>query len=94
MKYLIILTALALGACSSTKYDYKLEDIPKQPNTELIVEKVVQPMSRNQVINAVNECEGNGLRPVLITTKQKINGYTVDVTVDVTCAPRFSRRDF
>lgn len=93
MKYIILIMALALSACASRSNNYAFEDI-KQPNTELIVEKQVLPMSRNQVINAVNECESNGLRPVLITSKQRINGYPVDVTVDVTCAPRYIRKDF
>jgi hypothetical protein len=51
----------------------------------------VPAMTRNEIINAVNECEGNGLRPVIITARRKVNGLLSEVTADVTCAPRYIR---
>jgi hypothetical protein len=58
------------------------------PNTALIVEKDVQPMSRNEVILAIQDCESNRTRAVMILAKRKIAGRVSDVVVDVTCAPR------
>ena len=84
-KAIAVLGSLAiLAGCSST---------PKPPppvEQELVIDKHIQPMMRNEVISAVNECESNKLRAVLIYGKRKVNGYTAEVVVDVTCAPKAS----
>ena len=85
MKYFLPL--LLLAACSSP---------PPAPapiattykNQDLVIDSHVQAMSRTQIIDAVHECEGNGLRATMIYGKRKINGYTADVVVDVMCAPK------
>lgn len=46
-------------------------------------------MSRNEVISAVHDCEGNGLRASMVYAKRQINGYAVDVVIDVVCAPKY-----
>ena len=56
-------------------------------NQTLILDKEINAMSRNEVINAITECENNGTRAVMLFAKRKINGLTADVVVDVTCAP-------
>lgn len=81
MKALIALAAIVLTACSSTP-----------PQQTLIIDKEVQHMSRNEVITAINECEGNHTRAVMVYAKRKINGFTADVVVEVTCAPRYFTR--
>lgn len=53
----------------------------------LILDKEVNAMSRNEVINAITQCEENGTRALMLFAKRKINGVTADVVVDVTCAP-------
>lgn len=53
------------------------------------MDKELQPMSRNETIVAVRECETNGLRAVMVYGKRKINGYTADVVVEVSCAPKW-----
>ena len=55
----------------------------------LVLDRQVQGMSRNEVIMAVNECEGSGLRAVVLTTKRYINGFSSDVIFEVTCAPKY-----
>ncbi|NBT75709.1 MAG: hypothetical protein EBT15_07040 [Betaproteobacteria bacterium] len=73
-----------LAGCASTA--------PQQvkiANQELIIDEKIHSMSRNEVILAVKECESSGLRAVVIHGKRKVNGFTTDVVVDVTCAPRF-----
>ena len=86
MKKILLLTGF-LGACSSSPY----VDNSKLPDTTLLVEKELTQMSRNQVIIAVQECESSGLRPVMVMSRRKINGYLSDVPVDVTCAPKYGR---
>jgi hypothetical protein len=86
MKKILVLTGL-LGACSSSPYI----DNSKLPDTTLLVEKELTQMSRNQVIIAVQECESSGLRPVMVMSRRKINGYLSDVPVDVTCSPRYGK---
>lgn len=76
-KIALITLALLATACSTPQ------------NTALILDKETHPMSRNEIILAVHECEGNGLRAVVVTSRRKINGHTSDVVVDVSCAPTF-----
>jgi hypothetical protein len=86
VKKLILLLCGLLGACSSPYVDNS-----KLPDTKVLVEKEVMQMSRSQVIMAVHECDSSGLRPVVIMSRRKINGYLSDVPVDVTCMPKFGR---
>jgi hypothetical protein len=78
---LILIIPLGLAGCSS------LSDLP---NSNLVVDKEIRGMSRNEVIMAINECEGNRTRAVVIMAKQKISGRTTDVVTDVTCAPKYA----
>jgi hypothetical protein len=80
MKTITAIALLAmLTACAS-----------KPPEQNLILDKDIQGMSRNEVILAINECEANKTRAVIIYAKRKINNYTTDVVVDVSCAPKYS----
>jgi hypothetical protein len=84
MKYALLL--LALVGCASHPPPQPEASSYKHQNLE--VDKNVQPLSRNEVIYAINECESNGTRAVMIYAKRKINGYTADIVVEVTCAPK------
>jgi hypothetical protein len=76
MKYILL---LLLAACASD---------PETAQT-LVMDKNIQPMGRNEVIDAIKQCEKNGLRAITIYGKRKINGYTAETLVDVTCGPKF-----
>jgi len=76
MRYILL---LLLAACASN---------PETAQT-LIMDKQIQPMGRNEVIDAIKQCEKNGLRAITIYGKRKINGYTAETLVDVTCGPKF-----
>lgn len=78
--------ALLLTGCASTPPPQQI----KLANQELIIDEKIHSLSRNEVIIAVKECESSGLRAVVIHGKRRVNGFTTDVVVDVTCAPRFS----
>jgi hypothetical protein len=56
----------------------------------LLVDKEVSPMSRMQVITAINECESSNTRAMVITTNRKVNGHMIPSVVEVTCIPKFT----
>ena len=63
---------------------------PPAPSQELIVDKQVQPMGRNEVIDAVRQCESSGLRAIPLYAKRKVGGYTVETVIEVTCGPKYA----
>ena len=82
MNKLVLIIPLALVGCA-------LGESYNPPNSTLVVDKEVQGMSRNEVILAINECEVNRTRAVVIMAKRKISGRTTDIVTDVTCAPKY-----
>lgn len=82
MKHYIILVSLILVGCATG------DDPPARQ--KLVLDREVNAMSRNEVINAIAECEYSGNRPVMVYSKRKISNHTTDVVVDVTCAPRYN----
>ena len=46
-------------------------------------------MGRQEVIDAVRQCETSGLRAIPLYAKRKIGGYTVETVVEVTCGPKY-----
>lgn len=92
MKALTILAVLLLAACSTpAPQPTHIASQNLYQNTELIVDKEITMLTRNEVINSVKECEESGLRPVMITARRRINGFLSTVPVDVTCAPRYGK---
>lgn len=83
---LTFLFACSMGwittGCSS------MRDEPRADQT-LVVDAKIQPLSRNEVIYAVKECESNGLRATMLYGKRRVNGFTSEVVLDVTCAPKW-----
>jgi uncharacterized protein YcfL len=78
MKYALLLLAL-VGCASESK-------ITEQ---QLIMDKQIQSMGRSEVIDAIKQCETSGLRAITVFGKRKINGFTAETIVDVTCGPKF-----
>lgn len=74
-----------LTACSSTSGTA----YSQAPTQQLILDKQVASLTRNEVIHGVTECEGAGLRAHVITTKRSINGFTADIPIEVTCMPKY-----
>jgi uncharacterized protein YcfL len=79
MKYLALL-AVVLAGCSSG---------PQYPHQQLLIDSHISAMSRQEVINAIHDCQSNDLRAVIITSKKTVNGHIQDVISEVTCAPRY-----
>lgn len=82
MKHLIIILGVLATGCSM---------MPKENPGEqqLIVDARIQPLGRNEVIDAVKQCETTGLRAIPLYAKRKINGYSVETVVEVTCGPKY-----
>ena len=78
-----IFVLLMMGGCSTPGTVYN-----QAPSQQLILDKQVASLTRNEVIHGVTECEGAGLRAHVITTKRQINGFTADIPVEVTCMPK------
>lgn len=86
MKQIVILLGgVALTGCSL----FNPDPFAKLQNTTVHSDKDIPAMTRNEIINAVNECEGNGLRPVMITARRKVNGFMSETVADVTCSPKY-----
>jgi hypothetical protein len=79
MKYLALLAVVLTGCSTGSPY----------PNQQLLVDAQVSAMSRNEVINAIHDCQSNGMRAVMVTSKKRVSGHITDVISDVTCAPMF-----
>jgi len=83
MKYLLIPAVLSLAACSTAHDPYAM------PNSQLITDREVMPLSRTEIIMAVRECESNNLQAFLITSKRKVANQSTPVVIEVTCAPSY-----
>jgi hypothetical protein len=81
MKVLLGIAAVsaALTGCASSPYGSE---------SKLFVEKRAQPMSRQQVIQAIQDCEVSKMRPIMIMAKRRVNDWDTDIVIDVTCAPK------
>jgi hypothetical protein len=86
MKKVILISAISmLGGCSV----FNSDPTSKLANTQVLVDKNTYVMTRNEMVNAIMDCEAAGTRPVVITTRRKINGFLAEAPVDVTCMPKY-----
>jgi hypothetical protein len=79
---------LLLNGCSSTSGTTSTV-YGQAPSQQLVLDKQVAGLTRNEVIHGVTECEGAGLRAHVITTKRSINGFAADIPIEVTCMPKY-----
>ena len=88
MNKFIFLLLLAAAGCSSSPRLAPVSEF-NAPNQELIVDPKIQMMGRNEVIDAVRQCETSGLRAIPTYAKRKVSGYSVETIVEVTCGPKY-----
>jgi uncharacterized protein YcfL len=81
MKYIALLAVVLVGCGSGSNNPY--------PTQQLIIDKQVSAMSRQEVINGIHDCQENGMRAVMVTGKKNTNGHIADVITEVTCAPKY-----
>ena len=88
MKRILILSSIALTACSSTPP----QNVPMNinaPSVQLMYEAQVQQMSRQQVIQATMDCESAGMRASPVMSKRNVSGILSDIIIDIQCIPRY-----
>jgi hypothetical protein len=83
MKYIALLAVVLAGCGSGNRTGNPY------PSQQLIIDRQVSAMTRQEVINAIHDCQDNGLRAVMVTGKKNTNGHIADVITEVTCAPRY-----
>ena len=71
----LLITLTILSACKSTD------------KVELIHEKEIHQMNRQEVINAIQDCRSANLRSVLTHARIKTMGRSIPIVVDIYCAP-------
>ena len=78
-----------LSACGSNNLPpaYSYVSAPVVP---IVLESKAEQLSRQQVINGINDCESNSMRAVVVTSKRMVGGFTSDIPIDVQCYPRRS----
>ena len=97
MRTLAIAATAILGACASlpganTKVEPVVASTPPDAASGLAVEKEVQALTRAEVIAGINECEAANLRPVVLSTKRRVNGQQIPAVVEVTCLPKIQQK--
>jgi hypothetical protein len=85
----LLLIPLVLAGCGSTPPQQASYMHANPPPVQLVLDAKVQQMSRNEVINATQDCQGNGLRAVPIISKRLVSGMMSDIIIDVQCMPRY-----
>jgi hypothetical protein len=88
-KFYCLLLLLGLTACGTSTPPPTVAMDLKAPVVQLQYEAQVQQMNRNDVIQAVHDCEGNGLRATMVTSKRIVAGVLSNIIIDVQCVPRF-----
>jgi len=89
MKRLLIIPVVLGGCASPPPPPAVTYQNSNPPPVQVVLDAKVQQLSRNEVIQAVNECEGNNLRAVTITSKRMVSGMNSDIIIDVQCYPKF-----
>lgn len=81
-------TSILLGMAAVTAGITGCASSPYGSESTLVVQKRAQAMSRQEVINAVQDCEAAKMRPILIMAKRRVNDWDTDIIIDVTCGPK------
>jgi hypothetical protein len=86
-KLTLVSSVVALASCSS-KSPIESVKYRAKHNTDVIVEKKVHLMHRQEVINAIEDCKSANLRPVIFYSHRYVNERPIPMIADVTCAPK------
>jgi hypothetical protein len=87
-KFLISACLLTIVTACSNQPKPFTDKFRDKHNTDVIVEKKVHMMHRQEVINAIEDCKTANLRPVLFYSTRYVNDRPVPMIADITCAPR------
>lgn len=81
LSFVVVFSLIILSACSSTSGGVT--------GGKIVLEEEYYPISRDEIIIGIQECESSGARPVLQKARVKMAGRNTDVVIGVTCSPRF-----
>ncbi len=73
---MLLIIFIILSACSKSA-----------DKMELVHDKEIHQMDRQEVINAIQDCKSANLRSVISHARIKTVGRYILIVVDVTCAP-------
>jgi|TARA_R100000781_G_scaffold105862_2_gene69717 hypothetical protein len=76
MKKLLILPILLITACSSG-----------ERTADLVIEKKIYQLTRQEVIHAIRDCQSANLRPIMYYGRVKAGGRPLPIVINVTCSP-------
>jgi hypothetical protein len=86
---LALVTAL-VGCANNTRAPVADYQPAMQPAAqEMMLDRKTSPLSRGEQIEAMNECRANELRPRIIYARRIVNGQSVEIVLDIICAPKF-----
>ena len=91
-KLLLLALIISMNAYSDDDQSIPVAPIRsynRPPVVPVVVDPQAQQMSRNEVILATQECEGNNLRAAVVTGKRMVGGMMSDIIIDVQCLPKF-----
>lgn len=92
MKSMTAVAVLAITGCANLNTPQQqapLTDPVPEALSKLAVEREVPPLTRQEVITGITECEAAGMRPIVLSAKRKINNQLIPSVVEVTCLPKF-----
>jgi len=79
-----------LSGCGSNNLPPTTYSYATAPVVPIVLESKAEQLSRQQVINGINDCETNSMRAVVVTSKRIVGGFSSDIPIDVQCYPRRS----
>lgn len=86
----IALVVLLVSCANTTRPQVSDYQPSMQPAAqEMMLDKKTTPLSRGEQIEAMNECRANELRPRIIYARRIVNGQSVEIVLDIICAPKF-----
>jgi hypothetical protein len=88
--WLVVAYAIAglLSACSTPPTVPAAYSYASAPVVGITLDPKVQQMTRNEVIEGINQCESNSMRAVVITSKRVVSGFLSEIPIDVQCYPK------
>jgi PBP1b-binding outer membrane lipoprotein LpoB len=90
----LALVVLLVGCANNTRapvadYQPAMQPAMQPAAQEMMLDKKTSPLSRGEQIEAMNECRANELRPRIIYARRIVNGQSVEIVLDIICAPKF-----
>ena len=77
-----------LSGCGTTQTVPVAYSYSTAPVVPIVLDPRAEQLTRQQVIQGINDCESNQMRAVVVTSKRMISGFTSEIPIDVQCYPK------